>query len=245
MALQQFQAEVWRIRSLTPEVREIQFQLREPPEIVFKPGQFVSFQLLSGETGRVVTRPYSIASAPFERQQITVVLNYVPGGPGSSYLFSLKEGDRVQFRGPAGSFYLRDDPTRDLLFVATGTGIAPIRSMLLDLTARHDPRSARLYWGLRGEQDLYYQDELDRLSTEHANVQVIVTLSRPARSWAGRTGRVTRLVDEEIRSVDTLAVYLCGNSAMITEVTAILSSKGLCPIYREKYYDDSRDEAED
>ena len=239
MALQLFQAQAERIRDLTHDVREIGFRLLAPTEIDFKAGQFVSFEVLHPTFNRPVTRPYSIASPPSQRDSVTLLLNLISGGPGSTYLFSLKEGDHTQFKGPTGAFYLRDDATRDPLFVATGTGIAPIRSMLLDRLGRPPSGAVTLYWGLRSERDLYYQDELEALARRHANFSFLTTLSRPAASCQGPTGRVTRLVDERIASVANLAVYLCGNSGMIKDVSALINRRGLCPVYREKYYDDA------
>jgi len=134
---------------------------------------------------------------------------------------------------------------RELLFVATGTGIAPIRSMLLANLERPNPRPATLFWGLRSQRDLYYQEELAELARREPKFTYFTTLSRPAPGWTGETGRVTRLVEERIASVKHLAVYLCGNSGMIKDVTAIIQRKGLCPIHREKYYDDTGPEPED
>ena len=111
--------------------------------------------------------------------------------------------------------------------------------MLFDRLERGPSRAVTLFWGLRSERDLYYQDELETLARRHANFNFLTTLSRPEGSWKGQTGRVTRLVDERIASVDKLAVYLCGNSGMIKDVSAIINRRGLCPIYREKYYDDA------
>lgn len=239
MALQLFKAGVEGIRNLTHDVREIRFALREPGEIAFKAGQFVSFEVVNPKTGRSVTRPYSILSPPSQRDRVTLLLNLVPGGPGSTYLFSLKEGDETQFKGPAGNFYLRGDPAKDLLFVATGTGIVPIWSMLHDRFERGSDRSITLFWGLRSQKDLYYQEELAVLARKHANFTAITTLSRPEPGWTGSAGRVTRLIEEHVRSVANLSVYLCGNSAMLADVTALINKRGLCPIYREKYYDDS------
>src|SRR3712207_664226 len=139
MAFQSFQAQVDRVRDLTHDVRELRFRLREPKVIQFKSGQFISFDLTPPGGGLSVIRPYSIASPPSESEHVTIVLNRVPGGRGSAYLFGLQEGDTVAFQGPTGSFYLRDE-SRDLLFVATGTGIAPVRSMLLELLTRQYPR---------------------------------------------------------------------------------------------------------
>ena len=239
MALQLFTAGVDGIRNLTHDVREIRFALRKPGEIAFKAGQFVSFEVVNPKTGRPVSRPYSILSQPSEREAVTLLLNLVPGGPGSTYLFSLKKGDEAKFKGPAGNFYLRDDPAKDLLFVATGTGIVPVWSMLHDRLERGSDRSITLFWGLRSQRDLYYQDELAALARKHANFTAIMTLSRPEPGWTGMTGRVTRLIEEHVRSVANLSAYLCGNSTMIADVMALINKKGVCPIYREKYYDDS------
>jgi NAD(P)H-flavin reductase len=238
MPTQRFTATVSRIRDLTHDVREITLFLLDPPAIEFKAGQFISFEVIDSRTQRPVVRPYSIASSP-GRPGIDLVLNLVPGGPGSTYLFSLKEGDETQFTGPAGSFYLREDGSRAHLLVATGTGIAPLWSMLYTLVEHGVSRPVILFWGLRSRRDLYYQDELARLASAHPNFSFLTTLSRPENGWAGERGRVTRLVEERIASVKDLAVYLCGNGGMIKDVSAIIRKKGLCPIYREKYYDDA------
>ena len=239
MSVETFTAQVEAIKDLTHDVRQLDLRLIEPKTITFKPGQFVSFEVPHPQTGRVVTRPYSIASQPSRSDVITLLLNLVPGGPGSTYLFSLKEGDKVHFKGPAGSFYLREDPGRGLLFIVTGTGIAPIRSMLLANTERPDSRPATLLWGLRSQRDLYDQEELAELTRRTPTLTAVTTLSRPDPGWSGESGRVLRLIEERIASVKNLAVYLCGNSAMIADATTLLQQRGLCPIYREKYYDDT------
>jgi len=236
MPLQLFQVQVERIRDLTHDVREIELRLKEPPAIAFKAGQFVSFEVGRDALNRTIVRPYSIASQPSQRERVLLLLNLVPGGPGSTYLFSLRVEDETQFKGPTGAFYLRDDPARDILFVATATGIAPLRSMLYALSERGFPRPVTLYWGLRSQRDLYYKDELEALASAHPNFSFITTLSRPEDGWTGERGRVTPLVEARIASVQNLAVYLCGNEGMIKDVTAVLQKKGLCPIYREKYY---------
>ncbi|MBX3346731.1 MAG: hypothetical protein KF806_15490 [Nitrospira sp.] len=233
-----FMAEVGRIQGLTHDVRAIELRLLEPASISFKAGQFVSFEVPKEGQPRPVTRPYSIASPPEQQDRILLVLNLVQGGPGSSYLFGLREGDRTSFKGPAGAFYLRDDETKDLLFVATGTGIAPIWSMILAQLQRQPDRPVTLFWGLRSQRDLYWQDELEALAAAHPHLTVVTTLSRPEPGWQGASGRVTALVEERISSVSNLAVYLCGGSGMIKDVTARINAKGLCPIYREKYYDE-------
>jgi CDP-4-dehydro-6-deoxyglucose reductase len=235
--MEHFHAEVARISDLTHDVREIELRLIEPREIRFKAGQFVSFEVPSSGRVPVVTRPYSIASPPDISDRITLLFNLVVGGPGSTYLFGLREGDKTQFKGPAGSFYLREDG-RDLLLVATGTGIAPLRSMLLAGLDRDSSRRVDLIWGLRSQRDLYYQEEMSKLSRSHSRFSAVTTLSRPEPGWAGSVGRVTTVVEQQIATVKNLSAYLCGNGGMIEDVTAILNGKGLCPIHREKYYDE-------
>jgi CDP-4-dehydro-6-deoxyglucose reductase len=244
VALADYHAKVSKIRDLTHDVREITLHLIDPPTIPFKAGQFISFDVSVPGYDRPGTRPYSIASVPRDSSTIELVLNLVPGGPGSTYLFGLHLDQEVAFRGPAGSFYLREDSTRDVLFVATGTGIAPIRSMIKALIDRSDSRPVTLFWGLRSERDLYYQEELASFTRQLASFRYVVTLSRPKGIWQGSTGRVTQLVDDQIKTVHNLEAYLCGNSGMIKDVTALLRERGLCPIYREKYYDDQGNEEE-
>jgi NAD(P)H-flavin reductase len=232
--LQNYAARVDRIDDLTHDVRAIGLELRDPPEIHFQAGQFVSFEVPKPGLRFPLTRPYSIASTPANAHIIELLFNLVPGGPGSSFLFSLRTGDLVSFRGPAGTFVLRDYPDRRLLFVATGTGIAPIRSMIQ--TRLPSPTPVRLIWGLRHERDLYYQDELAALAAKHPEFSYTITLSQPSSSWTGAVGRVQSLVEMHTARVDDLAVYVCGGHEMVTSVTSLIQSRGLCPIHREQYF---------
>jgi len=151
-------------------------------------------------------------------------------------LFGLREGETTAFRGPLGTFVLHDSP-RDLLFVATGTGIAPFRSMLRALAEASSSRAVTLVWGLRSERDLYYQDELISLRERLPRFSFITTLSRPTSAWRGTTGRVTGLVETRVETVANLEAFLCGNGGMIRDVRDVLRRKGLCPIRVEQYYD--------
>ena len=233
--MESFTAKVAAVRDLTHDVRQIDFTLIDPPEMVFAAGQFISFEIDRPGSAIPATRPYSIASAPRQVGRIQIVLNRVPGGPGSSYLFNLAIGFNTKFKGPIGSFTLRKN-ARDVLFVATGTGIAPIRSMLWALADELSTRRITLLWGLRSERDLYYQDELAALQNRLPRFTSKTTLSQPAGPWSGTVGRVVPLVANDVADVTNLDVYLCGNGAMIREVRNIIRTKGLCPIYTEQYY---------
>jgi NAD(P)H-flavin reductase len=237
--VQTIRAHVTRIRHLTADVREIRFGLDEPAIFRFAAGQFVSFTIDRPGEDRRVTRAYSIASSPSRTSEIEIVLNLVPGGPGSTYLFSLREGDAVTFRGPAGSFTLHES-ARELLFVATGTGIAPFRSMLWWLAEHGSERTIRLFWGLRRREDLYYQDELHDLRAGLRAFTPLTTLSQPDGVWTGAVGRVTPHIAHGVTHVDNLDVYLCGNAGMIADVRQIIRARGLCPIHTEQYYAEPR-----
>jgi len=232
--LQTHAAQVGRIDDLTHDVRVLALELSEPPGIHFQAGQFVSFEVPKAGLPFPVTRPYSIASPPSNPHTIELLFNLVPGGPGSSFLFSLQNGDPVSFRGPAGTFVLREYPDRRLLFVATRTGIAPIRSMIH--TRLPSPTPVTLIWGLRHERDLYYRDELAALAAQYPEFSYTITLSQPSPAWTGAAGRVQALIEAHTTHVEDLAVYVCGSRAMIESVTALIRARGMCPIHREQYF---------
>ena len=123
----------------------------------FTPGQSICFEVETARKSNPVHRYYSLASPPSQTSRLDLLLSVADQGPGSSYLFKLTQGEEIQFTGPNGSFCLREDERRDILFVATGTGIAPFRSMLHSLLDRPITNMVTLFWGLRSEGDLYYQ----------------------------------------------------------------------------------------
>ena len=229
-------AEVTAVADLTHDVRLLTLALLEPPRLDFLAGQFVTLRAPRADDRPPVNRAYSIASPPSRATTIDLLFNLVPGGPGSSYLHAQRPGDRLDLRGPAGAFVLRPEivEDRDLLFVATGTGIAPFLSMIP--AALPNAHRVTLFWGLRHERDLYLQQEWQALADAHPEFSFVTTLSRPSPVWRGAVGRVQRLIEAHITSVDRLAVFLCGSSGMITSVTDLLRARGDCPIEWEQYY---------
>lgn len=225
------------VRDLTSDVRELTLRLVEPSELSFAPGQSLSFTVPSARSTKPVIRYYSLASPPSQRQKLVLLLSASEQGLGARYLLSKQAGEKIYFGGPDGEFCLHDDQRRDILFVATGTGIAPFRSMLYALFEHPITQTIRLFWGLRSEQDIYYHHELEAFARQHPNFTYVIALSRSQKNWTGAKGRVTQLV-EKISGVEDLAVYVCGNKKMVMEVTDIVRQKGGCLIYREKYFDE-------
>ncbi len=198
------------------------FEVPEVREFYFVPGQFVSFTELLG--GRKITRPYSIASAP-GGNRFEICLNLVQDGLFSPFLFSLAPGYEFEMSAPLGYFVLRD-PGRDAVFVATGTGVAPFRSMLKAYLGHGDPYPVTLIFGVRYERNLLYRAELEDLARQHSNFQFWPTLSRPEASWTGRTGHVQQHLLEAFGQRRDLDVYICGLKLMVDDVRAMLKGIG-------------------
>ncbi|SRR5579884_548426 len=233
-------AEVIDIQALTHDVKEISLKMIEPPHVEFLAGQYISIEVTEMKDGhpRKNNRPYSIVSPPEEKEVIKLCVNLVKGGPGSTCLHSLRLGDKLTFLYPLGYFTVNETATTSLLFVATGTGIAPIKSMIVHLLRNGSKRPIMLYWGLRSNIDIYYQEEFASLAKEYPFFQFHIALSRPSEAWNGLKGRVTHLLPDAIQSVENLDAYLCGNGDMIKEVRAILLEKGMPrkSIHFEKFY---------
>ena len=209
-------------REIAPNVRHFVFETPEVDQLPFSPGQFVSFtEVLSGKK---ITRPYSIASAP-EGNRFELCLNLVEEGLFSPFLFEMKPGDTVQTSAPLGYFVLRN-PAREAIFVATGTGIAPFRSMLHAHLGRGEAKDITLIFGVRYEQTLLYRAEFEELERLHPNFHFWPTLSRPEPDWKGRTGHVQKHLLEAIGERRDLDVYICGLKLMVDDVRALLKGLG-------------------
>jgi NAD(P)H-flavin reductase len=112
--------------------------------------------------------------------------------------------------------------------------------MLEWLRVNEPMRHVTLLWGLNSEQDLYYQDDVTAWRAKMPHFEAVITLTQPESTWRGPTGPVATLVREKVTSVDNLDVFICGGSAMIAAVSAIIKSKGLCPFHSEQYYVDKK-----
>jgi ferredoxin-NADP reductase/ferredoxin len=231
--------EVEAFRRLNLSVAEVRFFVKEGG-FRFQPGQYMIFQVPSADGREVIRRSWSISTPPSDARHFEVCVRAVAGGHGSNWIHRLRPGQVVKAEGPVGDFVLRDTP-RDLVMVATGTGIAPIKSMLLHLLDHGSRRRVRLFFGVRAVQDLFYTDLLRGLEAHYPAFAHEITMSSPDPSqWAGPRGRVTRLVDERLAPADAARseAYLCGGRAMIEDVAALLRGKGLADehIHFENFY---------
>jgi ferredoxin-NADP reductase len=222
---------------LAPEVHHFEFEVPGVQEFSFTPGQFIS--VIEPVDGKEITRAYSIAS-PRGGNRFSLCLNRVPDGIVSNYLFHLNPGDEIRIHEPLGYFTLRH-PGHRAVFVATGTGIAPFRSMLLDHLPSTRPHVSLLF-GVRYETGLLYREEFERLASEYDNFRFLPTITRPNESWRGLTGRVQQHLDHALalRTPDeifTVDVYICGLKEMVDDIRKELKKRGFDrkQIIYEKY----------
>lgn len=213
---------------LSPSVRSLRFELSDCPRFDFSPGQFVSLVVPLPELGQDNVRSYSVASYPDGSNLIEIAVTHVRDGLGSTWLHELAPGTRVDLSGPYGFFTLDRPPGAPACFVATGTGITPIRPMLRRLFEVGTEHEATLIFGVRHEPDILYRAEFEALAGRHPNFRFVPTLSQPPPSWTGAAGRVQAHVERlliEPRRTD-VDVYLCGLRRMVDDVRARLKAAG-------------------
>lgn len=222
-------ARLIRSASLSEFTKHLEFEVEGAPRFAFVPGQWLSVKAQTPE-GEEITRAYSMASAPSENGHFAFCLNRVQDGFMSNYLCDLGEGSEITFQGPFGDFILRP-PLRDTLFIATGTGIAPFRSMLqglFEIESSHDRGSGSsefwLLFGARVEQDIYYREEFERMAAAHSNFHFLPTLSRGGPEWKGLRGYVQEHVRKIVGDRKDMHAYICGLEKMVSANRELLKS---------------------
>lgn len=218
-------ARVNRIDTVAPDIVRIDLAAVEPARLGFRAGQFVSLRL---DAHGDLRRSYSIASSPARADGFELVVKLVPGGAGSARLAALAPGDEVGFTGPLGFFTVAPAHEGDVVFVATGVGIAPFAPMLEETLARAaEPGAVRLFWGVRHEADLFWRERFDALAAAHARFSWQAFVSKPGPGWAGAHGRVTPALLDAVPGLGQPRFYLCGSRAMIDDVRAGLGALGV------------------
>jgi len=227
MPFQTFTARLVRSVALSELTKHLEFEMKNVPRFGFVAGQWLSFKTNKPD-GEEIVRAYSIASPPDSDHKFALCLNRVQDGFMSNFLCDMKEGDEIHCQGPFGDFILRP-PMRDTIFIATGTGIAPFRSMLhwlLNDETRHQGKQIYLIFGNRTEKDIYYHDEFLRLAKEHTNFHYLPTLSRGGPEWQGLRGYVQEHVPAIVQGRSDMHAYICGLDKMVKANRDLLKSLG-------------------
>lgn len=214
----------------------VKFELVKPDRMSYLAGQYVSLRI--NEQGE--RRSYSIASTPDLTHGFQLVAEMVEGGGGSEFLRNIAIGEAVEVVAPLGKFVVREATKSKLLFVATGSGIVPIWSMINDLLInQHYQQAIRLHWGLRSETDIYWLDNLERLVEEYPNFVFDLVLSKPSEGWELCSGHVQDCLRRDFSSAGLTEWegYVCGSPTMVAETTQVLTELKMetTKIYHEKF----------
>jgi len=234
-----------RLENPAPGIRSLWLQLPPEESLEFKAGQFVTMDLPIHEKRLKRWRSYSIAGAPSEDQLLEFCIGFLEGGAASKYFFeTVQPGDAIRFKGPDGNFVLPDDLSdRELVFICTGTGIAPFRSMILDIQERQIPyRGIHLIFGTRYADGILYRDEMEKWMHEMPGFKVSVALSREAEPDLAKfpfpvfKGYVHQIYMEAYAGkADTADFYFCGWSSMIDDAVANLVQQMGCDKSRIRF----------
>lgn len=197
----------------------------------FKAGQFVMLDLPI--ESKVSNRSYSIASAPGNENTFELAIVLKPDGQGTPYLFeNARSGSTVHVSRALGKFILPDPIDRDICFICTGTGVAPLRSMLMHIYNVGIPhRNIYLIFGNRWEKDILYRNELEALAENHPEFTFIPVLSRDNPGWNGKSGYVHAVYEELFADKRPAYFYICGWKDMLNEARERITAMG----YEKKF----------
>ncbi len=209
-----------RVASLSraaPDVAIVRLQLPAAERLQYLPGQYLEILLKDGRR-----RSYSMAGAPGLEEQIELHVRHTPGGVFTDHVFGagatqMKERDILRFEGPFGSFFLRDDSTKPVVLLASGTGFAPIKAIVEHTLMKRIERPMTLYWGGRRPGDLYLDALARRWTEELPSLRYVPVVSDalPEDAWSGRTGFVHRAVLEDFDDLSGHQVYACGAPVVV------------------------------
>jgi CDP-4-dehydro-6-deoxyglucose reductase len=226
-----------RIEDASPTTKRFWVELKSEDSFDFKAGQFVTMDLPIHEKRLKRWRSYSIANPPDKTNILEFCIVNLPGGDASQYFFQdIKIGDNIRFKGPSGGFYFPEKLNRGLVLICTGTGVAPYRSMLLDLiNKRKEIPPIHLIFGTRFQEGVLYKDEFEKLERELADFKYSIVLSRED-NWSGYKGYVHQVyLKEYLDQANQFDFYLCGWKEMIDEAVLQLVTKLKVPKNQIRY----------
>ena len=214
-----------KMERLAPDVIDMHLRLPANERLQFLAGQYIDILLKDGKK-----RSFSLANAPHDDALLQLHIRHVPGGLFTDQVFStMKVRDILRFNGPHGSFYLREDSKKPMIFLAGGTGFAPIKGLVEHAIAEKCTRPIYIYWGAKARVDLYMPDLPKQWAAAHANIKFIPVLSEPAAddAWTGRTGLVHQSVTVDHQNLSDFQVYACGSPGMIDAAKRDFLAAGL------------------
>jgi CDP-4-dehydro-6-deoxyglucose reductase len=225
---------VQKLEKASHDVVVMSLKLPASERMHFLAGQYIDILLKDGKR-----RSFSLANAPHDEEALQLHIRHVAGGTFSEYVFTqMQEKAILRFEGPLGTFFLREESAKPIVFLATGTGFAPIKSIVEHALHSGAQRPMTLYWGARHLQDIYMYDLPLTWQQAHANFTFVPVLSQPSPEdhWTGRVGHVQDCVLADHPDVSGLQVYACGSPGMVEDAHKKLVAAGLPD---EEFYSDA------
>src|SRR5690554_1235585 len=229
---------VMSMESLAHDIMKLTLQLPSSEPFRYYPGQYLDFILKDGRH-----RSYSMATPPVESNLVELHIRHTPGGAFTDHVFGvgatqMKVREILRVEAPLGSFFLRDS-RKPAIFLASGTGFAPIKAMVEHMIANGDPRPVRLYWGGRRPVDLYMDTQAREWETRLADFKYVPVVSDalPEDNWQGRSGFVHSAVMEDFPDLSGYQVYACGAPIMVDSARKDFSEH--CGLPEDEFYADA------
>ena len=224
LRIKKLETKIRGITEASPRVKT--FRISVPEDFTFTPGQFVMVSVpgFNNEKGFPVARSYSIASSPLTKGDVEICLSRAVNGKLSNKLHSLSEGDPVNVTGPYGVFTLKEPVAEGTTFIAAGTGIAPLISMIRTLYLQNFSGELRLFYGARNPQEFLYRGELESYSRKN-NMKLMLIASNPDAEWDGEKGLISDAAVSRMKSGE-FPVYICGPPLMVADASKKLKEIG-------------------
>jgi CDP-4-dehydro-6-deoxyglucose reductase len=228
-------ARVATVDKLAPDVVALTLQLPANEALAYRAGQYIEFLLKDGKR-----RSYSMASAPSLEGPLTLHIRYMAGGSFTEHVFNtMKERDILRFEGPHGTFFLREESSKPIVLLASGTGFAPIKALVEHLIHLKSTRPVSLYWGGRRPLDLYMNSLCEEWAATLPNFVYVPVVSHalPEDHWQGRTGFVHAAVMQDIPDLSNYQVYACGAPVVVDSARTDYVAKAMLPA--DEFYADA------
>ncbi|WP_295854812.1 CDP-6-deoxy-delta-3,4-glucoseen reductase, partial [uncultured Xylophilus sp.] len=225
--VKRFPVRVQALEKKSADVMLVRLQLPATEQLRYHAGQYIEFILRDGSR-----RAYSMASAPHTLAEsgprAELHIRHMPGGKFTDHVFgAMKEKDILRCEGPFGSFYLREESTKPIVLLASGTGFAPIKALIEQLQFKASTRPVAVYWGGRRPADLYLHDWMLQKAAEMPHLQYVPVVSNalPEDGWTGRTGFVHQAVLDDVADLSGHQVYACGAPIVVDSARAAYTAQ--------------------
>ena len=226
---------VQEMHRAAPDVIVLKLKLPANERLQFLAGQYIDILMKDGKR-----RSYSMGNAPHNDEFIELHVRNMAKGAFTEFVFSkMKEKDILRFEGPLGTFFLREDSDKPMVLVASGTGFAPIKSIIEHAFHKNTTRQMVLYWGGRRPADIYLPEIAAKWQQEHDNFTFIPVISDalPEDAWTGRTGFVHKAVMEDFPDLSGYQVYACGAPIVVESAHHDFTSQ--CQLPEDEFYSDA------